>query len=48
MKLVKDVMVSDVVCVSPFAKLREALSLMKNTTSNPWWWKNSTPTTPTD
>ena len=29
MKLVKDVMVSDVVCVSPFAKLREALSLMK-------------------
>lgn len=30
MKLVKDVMVSDVVCVSPFAKLREALSLMKN------------------
>ncbi len=30
MKLVKDVMVNDVVCVSPFAKLREALSLMKN------------------
>lgn len=29
MKLVKDVMVSDVACVSPFAKLREALSLMK-------------------
>src|SRR5690554_7393166 len=29
MKLVKNVMVSDVVCVSPFAKLREALSLMK-------------------
>lgn len=29
MKLVKDVMVNDVVCVSPFAKLREALSLMK-------------------
>lgn len=29
MKLVKDVMVSDVICVSPFAKLREALSLMK-------------------
>jgi signal-transduction protein with cAMP-binding, CBS, and nucleotidyltransferase domain len=29
MKLVKDVMISDVVCVSPFAKLREALSLMK-------------------
>ncbi|GGC63081.1 CBS domain-containing protein [Marinobacter halophilus] len=29
MKLVKDVMVSNVVCVSPFAKLREALSLMK-------------------
>lgn len=29
MKLVKDVMVNEVVCVSPFAKLREALSLMK-------------------
>ena len=29
MKLVKEVMVTDVVCVSPFAKLREALSLMK-------------------
>lgn len=29
MKLVKDVMVSNVVRVSPFAKLREALSLMK-------------------
>lgn len=29
MKLVKDVMVTNVVCVSPFAKLREALSLMK-------------------
>lgn len=29
MKLVKDVMVSNVICVSPFAKLREALSLMK-------------------
>ena len=29
MKLVKDVMVNNVVCVSPFAKLREALSLMK-------------------
>ncbi|MBT2774731.1 CBS domain-containing protein [Halomonas sp. ISL-60] len=29
MKLVKDVMVSNVACVSPFAKLREALSLMK-------------------
>ncbi|MDQ7731301.1 CBS domain-containing protein [Halomonas sp. SpR1] len=29
MKLAKDVMVSEVACVSPFAKLREALSLMK-------------------
>ncbi|MFN3714021.1 MAG: CBS domain-containing protein [Alcanivoracaceae bacterium] len=29
MQLVKDVMVRDVVCVSPFAKLREAMSLMK-------------------
>tara|TARA_R110002074_G_scaffold310780_1_gene481633 strand:- start:2256 stop:2645 length:390 start_codon:yes stop_codon:yes gene_type:complete len=29
MKLVKEVMISDVICVSPFAKLREALSLMK-------------------
>lgn len=29
MKRVKEVMVTDVVCVSPFAKLREALSLMK-------------------
>ena len=29
MKLVKEVMVTDVVCVSPFTKLREALSLMK-------------------
>ncbi|MEH6387585.1 MULTISPECIES: CBS domain-containing protein [Pseudomonas] len=29
MLLVKDVMVTDVVTVSPFAKLREALSLMK-------------------
>ncbi|MBQ0745217.1 MAG: CBS domain-containing protein [Marinobacter sp.] len=29
MKLVKEVMINDVICVSPFAKLREALSLMK-------------------
>ena len=29
MKLVKDVMITDVICVSPFATLREALSLMK-------------------
>ncbi|KGK41443.1 histidine kinase [Nitrincola sp. A-D6] len=27
--LVKDVMVNDVICVSPFATLRDALSLMK-------------------
>lgn len=29
MLLVKDVMVRNVVCISPFAKLREALGLMK-------------------
>ncbi|MFK7160737.1 CBS domain-containing protein [Marinospirillum sp. MEB164] len=29
MKIVKDVMVREVITVSPFAKLREALSLMK-------------------
>ncbi|MFW5824880.1 MAG: CBS domain-containing protein [Marinobacter sp.] len=29
MKLVKDVMITDVICVSPLATLREALSLMK-------------------
>ncbi|GGE52731.1 hypothetical protein GCM10011533_01470 [Streptosporangium jomthongense] len=29
MKLVKEVMVSNVICVSPFATLREALRLMK-------------------
>lgn len=27
--LVKDLMVRDVICISPFAKLRDALSLMK-------------------
>ena len=29
MRLVKDVMITDVVTISPFAKMREALSLMK-------------------
>ena len=29
MKLVKDVMVTDIITISPFARLREALSLMK-------------------
>jgi len=29
MKLVKDVMISDIIRISPFATLREALSLMK-------------------
>ena len=29
MRLVKDVMISNVVTISPFAKMREALSLMK-------------------
>ncbi|MCC5855747.1 MAG: CBS domain-containing protein [Idiomarina sp.] len=30
MKLAKDVMKADVVCISPFAKLREALSVMRD------------------
>lgn len=29
MRLVKDVMISDVITISPFAKIREALNLMK-------------------
>lgn len=29
MRLVKDIMITDVVTISPFAKMREALSLMK-------------------
>jgi signal-transduction protein with cAMP-binding, CBS, and nucleotidyltransferase domain len=29
MKLVKDVMVTDIITISPYARLREALSLMK-------------------
>lgn len=29
MRLVKDIMISDVITISPFAKMREALSLMK-------------------
>lgn len=29
MRLVKDVMISDVITISPFAKMRDALSLMK-------------------
>lgn len=29
MKLVKDVMVTDIIRISPFATIREALSLMK-------------------
>ena len=39
---VKDVMIKDVVTISPFAKLREALSLLKVKTSSHWWLRKQT------